>query len=1011
MRQSSRHRKYGRLSGFSAGLAIVITAAPNTAFAQGAEQEEAKVVTQAEEVDTITVAGTRASLKSGIERKRNASTVVDSIVAEDIAQFPDKNVGEALSRVTGVQLVRDFGEGTQVSIRGVAPELNRVEINGMSVMSANGGSARSNDFRELASELIKSVDVIKGSTADLTEGGIGGTVSISLRKPLDLDAPLVSMTASAEQLTLDGDWQPRLNFTGATQLFDGRLGIMANVTYDHVLTRQDYLRNTEWVRLGDWDNSADKTVESLNPGYAAVSAESACLTAFTVAADQNNCRQQWWDYSPRISRYGIWMRDDERTSGQLTLQYKFNDQNQVWVEGTRAKRVQFLNDHNYGTDFTGANRVANVATDVYDGLAAPGNSIVTVEDHHVVGWTVANSAPGRDTAFSTSARGFDLENTTDYLSAGYEYSGEKLQAKLAISDVDSFRNDNTNAANFTARIPGFSVALDGKGVPRFAFPAGLSMEDNAPYYTTQLQYRPSENDLNERQASADFDFLTDLPFFKSFEAGVQKRETTSELFNGGGYHDFANNVDIPNLNINLTGNLVAGTQANTVTPGTTFNAYNLTYAWNTATFNDALNRSDRSPGTFYDGYSVSGGGIPQDWRVPVFSELAPLYNTEHFTHDELRHVTVGGTVYDRLPAHDLTEDIFAEYFKINFETDVFGMRMNGNVGIREVKTETTAAGAIVRNERRVGATPGTFTDVNVGSVHSSFARSYSDTLPSVNLQLTVKENFNIRMGYAEVMSRPAITDLAPTGTCTIDVRPGFSTDADADDCNIGNPGLKPYRAKSYDLEFAYYPTDEVELRIGGFYKDINNYILGRVTFQNVDLFGDGVLYDVTTPINGEGAKTQGIETSVQAPFTFLPGWMSGFGGLANYTWTDAKDVGLFSQLDGSPLPFPGLSENSYNIVLYYDQGPINARLAWNSRTDWLQSAADRSGNPVFRAGEDYLDARLQWRIKGEELSVFIEGKNLTDQAALAYAGEKFRLSELGWPGRRYFLGVSWKPIS
>jgi len=388
-----------------------------------------------------------------------------------------------------------------------------------------------------------------------------------------------------------------------------------------------------------------------------------------------------------------------------------------------------------------------------------------------------------------------------------------------------------------------------------------------------------------------------------------------------------------------------------------------------------------------------------------------MYNTEHFTHDELRDVTVNGTVYNRLPAHDLTEDIFAEYFKINFETDVFGMRMSGNVGVRQVNTETSAAGAIVRNERRPGATPGTFTDVNTGTVHSSFARDYSDTLPSANFQFQIKENFNIRLGYAELMSRPAITDLAPTGTCTIDVRPGFATDADADDCNIGNPGLKPYRAKSYDLEFAYYPTPEVELRLGGFYKDINNYILGRVTFANVNLFGDGVLYDVTTPINGEGAKTQGIETSVQAPFTFLPGWMSGFGGLANYTWTDAKDVGLFSQLDGAPLPFPGLSENSYNLVLYYDKGPINARVAWNSRSDWLVSAADRSGNPVFRAGEDFLDARLQWRIKGEELSVFIEGKNLTDQASLSYAGDRIRLSELGWPGRRYFMGVSWKPIS
>lgn len=1010
MRQFSRHRKYGHLLGFSAGLAIAL---PGAALAQSAEQSttNSESAPQSEEVESITVVGTRASLKSGIERKRNASTVVDSIVAEDISQFPDKNIGEALSRVTGVQLVRDFGEGMQVSIRGVDPALNRVEINGMSVLSANGQSNRANDFREFASELIKSVDVIKGSTADLTEGGIGGTVAINLRKPLELDQPLVSLTASAEQMSLDGGWEPRVNFVGATQLFDGRFGIMANVTYDHVLTRQDYLRNTEWVRLGDWDNSAEKTIESLNPAFAAVGAEAACLTAFTVAAEQNGCRQQWWDYSPRISRYGIWLRDDKRSSAQLTLQWKITDSQNLWVEGTRAERDQFLNDHNYGTDFTGVNRVANVTTDVYDGLAP--NSTVTVDDHHVTGWTVANTGPGRDAAFSTSARGFSLKNTTDYVNAGYEFTSEKFAAKLGVSDVDSFRNDNTNAANFTARVPGFTVALDGEGVPRFNFPSGLSMDDNAPYYTTQLQYRPSENELTEKQASADFDFMPEMPFITSFEAGLQKRETESLLFNGGGYRDYANSVDIPNLNINLTGNLNTDPLApNTVTPGTGLNAYNTTYGWNPTTFNEALSRSDRSPGTFYDGFDVTGGNIPSDWRVPVFDDLAPLYDTSRFNHDELRRVTVNGQVYDRLPAHQVTEDVLAEYFKINFESEFLGIRLRGNVGVREIKTETTAAGAIVRNERREGATPGTSTDVNTGSVHSSFARDYSDTLPSANFQFEIAEDFSIRLGYAELMSRPAINDLAPTGTCTIDVRPGFEDDADADDCNIGNPGLKPYRAKSYDLEFAWYPAGgEVETRIGGFYKDINTYILGRVTFPNVDLFGDGKLYDVTTPINGQGAKTQGIETSIQAPFTFLPGWASGFGGVANYTYTDAKDVNLFSQLDGSPLPFPGLSENSYNLVLYYDKGPVNARLAWNWRSDWLVSAADRSGNPVYRADEGYLDARFQWRIKGDELSVFVEGKNLTDQASLAYAGDKFRLSELGWPGRRYFLGVSWKPIS
>jgi iron complex outermembrane receptor protein len=252
MRHSSRQRKFRSFKGITSGLAaLAISAAANHALAQNAAQGGNQTTGDSEELESILVTGTRASLKSSIERKRAAGTVSDSIVAEDIAQFPDKNIGEALSRVTGVQLSRDFGEGTQVSIRGVDPALNRVEINGMSVLSANGGSARSNDFREFASELIKTVDVIKGSTADLTEGGIGGTVRIELRKPLELDGPLVSATLQGEQMSLDGGWEPRGNITAATQLFDGRFGIMANITYDHVLTRQDYLRNTEWVRMGD----------------------------------------------------------------------------------------------------------------------------------------------------------------------------------------------------------------------------------------------------------------------------------------------------------------------------------------------------------------------------------------------------------------------------------------------------------------------------------------------------------------------------------------------------------------------------------------------------------------------------------------------------------------------------------------------------------------------------------------------------------------------------------------
>jgi iron complex outermembrane receptor protein len=829
------------------------------------------------------------------------------------------------------------------------------------------------------------------------------------------------VSAEAQELSTYGGVSPRANLTAAQQFFDGRFGVIANVTYDKVSTRQDYLRNTEWVRMGDWDNSPEKTIESLDPARAAVTTEAGCAAAFPVAADRDLCRQQWWDYSPRIPRYGIWYRDEKRSSAQLTTQFKINEEQNVWVEIAKAKREQFLNDHNFGTDFTVVGRVANTPADVYDGLA--GSSNVTVEDHHVVGYTVANNAVGADGAFGTSSRGFHLENETQWTSAGYNYVGEKFQAKLSSSLAESNRWDETNNASFTARIPGFRVELDDEGVPHFIFPTGFSMEDNNVYYTMQLQYRPSETDLEEKNHALDFDWQTDLGPVSGFEAGLQKRETTSLLYGGGGYQVVtpmgAPAVFVPTQNINLTANLIPTPASGVLPPntgptrGTGVNTTHLTYGWNQVTFADALLRDGRSPGTFFDGYDTPAG-LPSGWRVPVFAGLQELFDTSGFNHDNLREVTINGTVYPQIPGHDITEDILAEYFKINFDQEFGIVRLSGNVGIREVKTETNAAGVYTYRERRPAPTPGNpaaFTDVTLGNLQVAIDREYSDTLPSANLQLEFAEKLSVRMGYAELMSRPRIDQLAPAANCLVDTRPGFSGDADADDCTAGNPALKPYRAKSYDLEFAYYPTDESEIRVGAFYKDIVSFILPAVRVNNVDFFGTGTPFDVTMPINGEGAKTKGLEASFQTPFTFLPGWLSGFGTVLNYTYTKADDVGLFSQLDGSPLPFPGLSEKSYNIQFYYDKGPINARVGWNSRSDWLVNPADRSGNPVFRAGEDYLDAKIQWRIKPDVLSVFLEGKNLTDQAAISYAGERFRLSELGWPGRRYYIGVTWKPIS
>ena len=120
------------VSAVASALATLI--ASNAAMAQSTEATETATAStvpsapsDAAPANVVTVVGTRKSVASAIDRKIRNATISDSLVAEDINQFPDKNVGEALSRITGVQLTRDFGEGSQISIRGVEPDLNREE--------------------------------------------------------------------------------------------------------------------------------------------------------------------------------------------------------------------------------------------------------------------------------------------------------------------------------------------------------------------------------------------------------------------------------------------------------------------------------------------------------------------------------------------------------------------------------------------------------------------------------------------------------------------------------------------------------------------------------------------------------------------------------------------------------------------------------------------------------------------------------------------------------------------
>ena len=144
------------------------------------------------QLEQVVVTGIRASLQSAATIKKNAAAVVDAVSAEDVGKLPDSDVGQALGRIPGVSVGRAFGQGASVSIRGSDPQMTYTTLNGQSVASTGWYDQmdidRSFNYSLLPAEMIGGMEVYKSSQANLTEGGIGGTVIVKTRKPLDLDA-------------------------------------------------------------------------------------------------------------------------------------------------------------------------------------------------------------------------------------------------------------------------------------------------------------------------------------------------------------------------------------------------------------------------------------------------------------------------------------------------------------------------------------------------------------------------------------------------------------------------------------------------------------------------------------------------------------------------------------------------------------------------------------------------------------------------------------------------------
>src|SRR6185436_4377784 len=200
------------------------------------QQAPATEPPKTEEVETVIVTGVREALAKGLENKKEATQVLESIVAEDIGKLPDNNVIEALQRVTGVQVSdRGGGEANAIFIRG----LNDVTTtwNGRNVFT---GVGRALQLQDVPANLISRVDVFKTRASDQLETGLAGQIDVRTRRPFDLPGFEMSLVGRAtQQDQRDDSLDPNLSFlVGNSWDSDaGRFGALFNVSYSRVRYR------------------------------------------------------------------------------------------------------------------------------------------------------------------------------------------------------------------------------------------------------------------------------------------------------------------------------------------------------------------------------------------------------------------------------------------------------------------------------------------------------------------------------------------------------------------------------------------------------------------------------------------------------------------------------------------------------------------------------------------------------------------------------------------------------
>ena len=917
-----------------------------------------------EEAEIIEVRGIAESYRNAISEKRNAATIVDALSSADIGALPDLSVAETLERITGVTGDRFKGNASEISIRGLGPFLGFATVNGRAISSGSGN--RSVAFSQFPSELVNGVVVYKAQKADLLEGGVSGLIDLKTIKPVDYGKERF-------QAEIKGNYNPyQSKFDD-----DKGIGVRTSTSYTNSFELDEGGKFGFAIGYAGANTSSPEesyntssTLRDCNSDYVVDGGSNCSMSDGNAAANGGPAANGDYYFISNSFYYRQMESKENRDAVIGAIQWQPNQDLDINLDGQWSNRYYYEDRHDLLWD-DGRRRISNWTTNdegapqaftIESRASSYGEYRVREEDYKGVGLNIDWQASSElRVEFDAAYSGTERYQTRIY---------SRFRGQRAFYDWE-----NSDGQDFPT-ITGAYKKIDDPSGTAIDWLADIQDLSN---FNADSEARNYRFDIKDTIGSyrLELDYAIDEGFFTNLSGGLAFSSHKHD-----NYEEQNNSLATP-----------SGERASKL-----------------ATVASAC------------AIDFPQSGYGEDANSPVSSWA--VYDTQ-CAYDTL----VGSTDLSVDPttpsAGDvrLKEDVTSLYAMAEFSTEWGNIPVDGNLGVRYVKTDVESIG--VRTSYSVLTDPNGFIsfETNPNTVEfNTLTHDYTNLLPSVNVSFGLTDDLQLRAAAYAGLSRPDMWFFGAgrdIGSVTTDE--GFTTVAAALDGKVsavGNPYLEALESNNYDLSLSYYMGTDTMFSAAVYYKTFSAAFESASDSESVVV--DGVSYDVVVQgrptIVDDNSSIFGYELSALHRFSNLPAPFDGLGVSINYNYADsdfetpeaAADITPEVRAQITPSTIAGLSKHNFSSQLYWEGDEFSARLSYKFRSEYLKPfGANLSQSNRFVDDTSSVDLDFAYEIN-KNLTAKFQVINLTNEPYVEQRVAHEFYNRVEYSGARYFLGLQYR---